>query len=211
MGKDKKLAIGLPMGFPMVHADFFASYVMIDKGHHMLLRAEYGPITALRNQLVVMAIEHGADQLMMLDVDMVFPVNTVKQLQKTMDDSGVPIVAGLMYRRCPPFDPLVRVNGEEPEINFGEIMTVDRVGTACMLIDINWLKDNLEDPWFETENDTLGRPVIGEDFMFCGEVRKYGGEILVDTSVIPKHLTTLQVDETFGQMWAAIKKEQGNG
>jgi len=207
--RDKKLAIGLPLGFPMVHADFFKSYILVDKGEHMLLTSEAGPITALRNGLMYNAIHSGANQLMMMDVDMVYPVDTVNRLTATMNASGAAVVAGLMFRRYPPFDPCFQSTNMKCKV--GDILPVDRVSTACMLIDVDWVKEHMFHPWFETEDDELCRPVLGEDYLFCDKVREAGGEILLDASVIPKHLTTVQVDEKFSGMWATIKKEIQDG
>jgi len=98
-----KLALAFPLSFPMVPSDFFFGCMSMERPQFVMLRAENGPIDAMRNNLVEDAIRHNCSHIMMMDCDMVYHPLTVP----TLLAHKLPVVGALCYRRYPPFDPLM--------------------------------------------------------------------------------------------------------
>lgn len=202
-----KLGIGIPLSFPMVHADFFESYALMKKGAHVLLRARDSSVDVLRNGLVILARKAGCTHLMMLDADMAYQVETIP----TLLAHDLPVVGALCFRRCSPFDPLMIQNDKTiRKWNDGELIEVERTGTGCILFSME-VFDKIEQPWFEVEKNEIGLVTTGEDYIICDKLRKAGYKIYVDTSVIASHLSTIRVDKDwyeFIEVIKTIKKEE---
>jgi len=193
---NRKLAVGIPLSFPMVPADFFASFVRLKRPDFSFLRAENGPIAEMRNDLVREAMAINATHLIMMDVDMVYHPDTIIRLLS----HDLPIVGALVYRRYPPFDPILY----RGEINTyltitdwqeGDMVEVDATGTGCLLFNME-VFEKMPDPWFEfrpNPDETRGG-VVGEDIGFCSNARKAGYRIFVDTSIPADHLSTMRVN-----------------
>jgi len=208
---NQKLAIGFPLSFPMVHSDFFFSCMMMERPEFIALREENGPIDALRNNLVVSAMQHGASHLMMMDCDMVYHPETITRLLS----HKLPIAGALVFRRYPPFDPLL-LKGD-PLIGYesidtweeNELIEVDATGTGCLMFDMKIFRD-MPAPWFKFRDnpDRKVGGVIGEDVGFCWDLRRAGYQIFVDTSVPSKHLTTMAINHQTYLLYKAMKLKQ---
>lgn len=206
-----RLALGFPLSFPMVPSDFFFGCMMMERPEFIVLRAENGPIDALRNNLVVKAMENGCSHLMMMDCDMVYHPETITRLLA----HRLPIVGALCYRRYPPFDPLLLqgdpVKGYESIDKWedGELVEVDATGTGCLMFDMAVFR-KMPAPWFKfrpNPDEKVGG-VIGEDIGFCWDLKRAGCRIFVDTSVPSNHLTTLAVNDGTYRLYKAMKLKQ---
>lgn len=208
---NQRLAIGFPLSFPMVHSDFFFGCMMMERPEFIVLRAENGPIDALRNNLVVDAMQVGASHLMMMDCDMVYDQKTIPRLLSHQ----LPIVGALAYRRYPPFDPLLLkgdpIAGYESmaEWNENELIEVDATGTGCLMFNMKVFRD-MPPPWFKFREHPIAKVggVIGEDIGFCWDLRRAGYQIFVDTSIPSKHLTTMAVNHQTFLLYRAMKIKQ---
>jgi hypothetical protein len=206
-----KLALGFPLSFPFVPSDFFFGCMMMERPEFVVLRAENGPIDALRNNLVEAAQRNRCSHLMMMDCDMVYHPKTITKLLS----HKLPIVGALCYRRYPPFDPLLLkgdpVKGYESMDAWdeGALVEVDATGTGCLMFDMR-IFNKMPAPWFrfrQNPNETVGG-IIGEDIGFCWDLKRAGYQIFVDTTVPSKHLTTLAVNDATYRLYKAMKTKQ---
>lgn len=208
----KKIAIGFPLVDSTVPVQFFTSFSCMEKpSEYTLLVPKFahgpwaGSIADARNSLVEQALNEGAEYLLMLDTDQVYPAETLtKLLSHKLDICGVKV-----HRRWMPFDPIFYrgslgkyKNVSDEEAYSGEVIEVDATGTGCLLFNMN-IFDNLCYPWFQFGSHE-GKPV-GEDIMFCHNAREAGIKIHVDTSVEVGHLTTIEVNRFLHQICKQIK------
>ena len=197
-----KLGIGIPLSFPMVHSDFFDSYVDMEKPPYAKIRSSIGGITEMRNAIVIIAKNAGCSHLVMFDTDMLYKKDTLTKLLKHKDKM---VVGALCFKKFPPFDPVfIRYKEKEKEWEKNSLIEVDRTGTGCMLINMRVFK-NMKKPYFENELDEDGIVMIGEDYLFCDKVKEAGHKIYVDTSCEVDHLTKLRSNEKLWRAWDAIK------
>jgi len=198
-----KLAIGVPLSWTHAPADFTFSLQMLKKPPGTeIVRASSGPIDEMRNLIVLRALEMDCTHVLFLDADMTFPEDTIFRLLS----HGLPIVGGLMFKRRPPFDPLVMV-GERHRLQVlydykPGLNRVTATGTGCLLIDSR-VFDDVPYPWFRFGTTDDGAP-IGEDVGFCYAAQDAGYPIYVDADVKTEHLTTLRVGEDTHKIFRAL-------
>lgn len=197
-----KLGIGVPLSFPMVPSDFFESFICMEKPPFDYYRASDPSIEEMRNSLVLDALAGGASHLIMMDTDQVYHPKTITRLL-----SHKKLVVGcLVYRRYPPFDPLI-VRGTPgayqtiTEWEPNSTIPVDATGTGCLLFDMRVFRV-LPYPWFRFRNNRT----FGEDYGFCFDLRSAGHEIYVDTSVPADHLTKLRVNDGTWRLYRRLKE-----
>ena len=149
------------------------------------------PFDHARNTGCLKTLENDFEWLFFLDDDTIPPADAIYKLMSHKK----PIVSGLYYRRHPPICPVMlkEVGGDKKwitEFNVPELIEVDYVGTGCMLIHKDVLK-NVPQPWFEWKVDRYDLPAnqrMSEDFSFCQKARQTGYKIYVDTSVQCRHM-----------------------
>lgn len=86
----------------------------------------------------------------------------------------------------------------------GATIEVDRVGAGCLLVHRSVLESmppqrpEAGKHWFDWRVDMRGVPgtieyeCSSEDFTFCDHYRKMGGKVLVDTSIVCRHVGLAQ-------------------
>lgn len=205
-----KLGVAVPLSFPLVHAAFFDSFVTMKKPEWLYFRASNGPIEELRNQIVRDARAASCSHLLFMDTDQVYHPETIPRLLA----HNLPVVGALVYRRYPPFDPLMyrgkineyqTIRDWEPD----SLVEVDATGTGCILYQMS-VFDALPDPWFhfrQTIKDGTER-TVGEDIGFCSDLKAAGFKIFVDTSVPAGHLTMLEVTEGTWKLYRRMKEAE---
>jgi hypothetical protein len=205
-----KLGIGLPCTWSHVPFPFFISFIAMERPEFIVLPATNGPIDGMRNKIVEDAKRSGCSHLLMMDVDQVYPVDTVTRLLS----HNKMVVGCLVHRRYPPFDPLVMrgsINHYETieEWEDGDLIEVDATGTGCLMFDMKIFED-MPAPWFRfRENPDPSIPGgVGEDIGFCSDLRERGYKIYVDTGVKCGHLSTLQVTKETYDLYKAVKRAQ---
>lgn len=150
------------------------------------------PIDRARNQLVETMLEKGCEWLFFLDSDVIVPPNIIEKLMAHKQ----PIMSALYYRRYPPYNPSMWKLAEHPKpegkytpiMSFpkGEIVEADVIGMGACLIHRR-VFEKLEPPWFKwTQGWEKGG--VSEDFYFCEKAREKGFRLLVDTSIVCKHV-----------------------
>lgn len=140
-----------------------------------------------RNTLTRMALEQGAEWLMFLDDDHVFPPELLTRLLA----HDVAIVGALYMQRQVPFAPIAYSNKTEDERYIpvqladhgpNDLIEVAALGTGGMLIRSEILRA-MQEPWFEH-----GR--ASEDLIFCDRVYELGlGPVYCDLGARMGHLS----------------------
>jgi hypothetical protein len=149
-----------------------------------------------RNKLTERALERGAEWLMFIDDDHVFPTNILTRLLAR----ELPIVGSLYLQRMQPFMPLAYSarlpDGYQPldltAHGPDELVEVAALGTGGMLIRSE-VFHKLDFPWFE-------HGVASEDLIFCDKARAYGFPVHVDLGVRLGHMMPSAVWPSHGDM-----------
>lgn len=167
-----------------------------------------------RNALAAQAVKEECDYVLWLDSDMTFGPDLLNDL--LADDKD--IVAGIFFRRRPPFNPCIyktlRADREFPERNAHEqyddypkdtLFEVEGVGMAAVLVKIDvFRKITLN----EYKGHSVAPPFVpllgyGEDLSFCIRAREAGCEVWCDSRVKVGHMASVVVDE---KAWEAQKQ-----
>jgi hypothetical protein len=154
-----------------------ASY---DGGTHevRVFHATGSILTDNRHRLVALAAKWEATHILMLDSDMLVPLDTIQRMLM----SNVPVIAANAVLRQWDTHPTAFKNGayvySRPEDTGLE--EVDHVGAAVMLVDMR-VFNALDLPYFHFESDPDDLPgVTGEDVYFCRKLRAAGVPIYID-------------------------------
>ena len=171
-----------------------------------------------RDQLAVQAVQDEADLVMWFDSDMVFPPDTLIRMLKHIDD-GHDIVAGVYYRRNPPFTPTIFRTMELKEdgsaFEWTEYLQVpeepfklDACGFGCLLMRTEVFTS------VYTKFGQMFTPLAncGEDVAFCWRAKQCGYEILADPTINLGHVGSTVFTKGFFETYQfAQKKEAGRG
>jgi hypothetical protein len=199
------IGIGIPCNFPWVPLSFFNSFALMEKPSFQFITADNGPIDTLRNDIVQKALDVGVTRLIMMDVDQVYPGDTVVKLLK----HKLPFVGVSVNRRYPPFDPIMMKltdAGYEPISDYerGDLIEVDATGAGCVMYDMAIFKE-LPYPWFRFQKDPKTGATIGEDIGLCQDLKARGYRLFVDTAIEVGHLTTMIVNNATHDLYTAMK------
>lgn len=160
-------------------------------------------LDSARNELVEMALQIGADEIIFLDSDVVIPVDGIKKLI-AYDE---PVVSGVYFATFKgPKRPAAWTYDEEigkhliisPEQKPG-LAPVDAIGLGFAKVRMSVFR-KITPPWFYYEGGSYqdGKKIhdgAGEDFYFCKLLRKMGIPVYLATMVRCKHIKTGAVDE----------------
>ena len=176
-----KVAICFPSG-DMVHADFALSLAgMVNSTGGLetpIVSAKSSIVAQARNNGVDMARGFGADYLLFLDSDMVFPRETLVRLLGHRRD----IVGATYVKRTPPHDLLgANLYLDRPPHPSG-LIEMRHLPTGCLMIKMS-VFDALTKPYFRFLYDEASGEIIGEDYNFCDRARAAGFEIWCDPSL----------------------------
>ena len=202
-----KLGIALPLTWTHVFADTCISLLMLDKPcETVFIHVTGDDIAEMRNRAVQIAQHNNCTHLLQLDADMIYPSDMIMNLLKHDKD----IVGALTFKRYPPFDPLIRQG--EPFKLLGiypypeKLLKVTATGTGCLMTKMS-VYEKIKEPWFEFDKTVKGHPV-GEDINFCYKAKKAGLNIYVDTTIKTAHLATMRINETFSELYRAVKTKE---
>lgn len=165
-------------------------------------------LPAVRNSLAHRALEYGADWILWLDADMVFPHDALHRLLAHQ----VGIVGCNYPRRVDPFTPTAKCpsNGDKPETHYGsgELLTeVHHAGFGVMLTRSVVYRDLKEQdplaPWFGFPWNPKRQITTGEDVAFQSRARACGHKTYIDNRLSEEvsHLAEIPVDMAWARMW----------
>jgi hypothetical protein len=175
-----RVSIAVPSG-DMVHADFALAYAQLcmasSKLQLQLITVKSSIVAQARNNGVDLARHFGADFLLFLDSDMLFPPTVLFRLLLHRKD----IVGATYAKRVAPFEILGTPLTEQPSVPSGDLVEMQRIPTGCLLISMG-VFDKLSKPYFRFETDAEGA-IVGEDYVFCDRAREAGYRIWCDAAM----------------------------
>lgn len=156
-----------------------------------------GPLEYKRTQLALKALTWGADYLLLVDWDMVFPPDAFLKLAA----HDKPFVAVNYMQRHGERRPSA-IAAQDVFVTGSGLQAVAAVGLGLALIKAHVLKKTPR-PWFLSHYDDAGNCTIGEDVHFCNQVRAAGGSVFVDHDLAVGHIAetvlTLQREDSDDQ------------
>lgn len=174
------VSIAVPSG-DMVHADFAKSYAelcMAASGLPLqLITSKSSIIAEARNTGVDHAKKFGAQYLLFLDSDMLFPPTTLFRLLV----HGKDIVGATYARRVFPFEALGTLVNGLVAVPTSDLVEMQRIPMGCLLIKM-CVFAKLTRPYFRFEIDSQG-VIVGEDYVFCDRARAAGYRIWCDVTI----------------------------
>jgi hypothetical protein len=145
-----------------------------------------------RERLALEAKKIGAEYMLWLDSDMVFPPTTALRLIAHQE----PVVAANYVRRQLPAKGVAykKIGEWEKPLPFksqNKLVDIEGIGMGCMLMKTDIL-DKIPQPWFEFKWTPESNDHLGEDMIFCQKIATAGYGIKVDTnlSMEMRHLGT---------------------
>ena len=160
-----------------------------------------------RNDLADMAIQAGADYVLWLDSDVIFPSTLMVDLMADME--GRDIVTGIYHMRRPPFKPVIWKTlrqGIIPQDNESEdyddypkdgIFEVDGCGFGCVMMRASVLQ-----PIVDRYHDLFAPlPGYGEDLSFCIRAKSCGFKIHADPRLQIGHKGSIIISDESFQTW----------
>lgn len=174
----RRVAVAIPSG-DTVQADFALSLagmchssggIVVD-----LFSCKSSIVAEARNIGVRHALESGAEHLLFVDSDMVFPRDSLLRLLRRRRD----IVGATYVKRVPPHDPLGAPVDPVSADETGELLEMTRLPTGLLLIRTEVLR-RLKPPFFRFGVDEERGVIVGEDYLFCDTVRRAGCHVWCD-------------------------------
>lgn len=153
------------------------------------------PYDNARNNGTEASLRLGAEWVFHYDSDVVPPRDAILRLMR----HNLPIVSGMYCRRSPPHAVPVMIRQGQWVTDFipGSMVEVDMVGAGCLLLHRSFL-ENIPPQrpgkrWFDWRVDMAGHvpkdvDCTSEDFTLCNHARRHGYKIMVDTSIVCRHI-----------------------
>jgi hypothetical protein len=134
-----------------------------------------------RERLATEALNLGAEYMLWLDSDIVFPATTVTRLLAHNED----VVAANYVRRRTPIKGVAykKIWDWQNPLSFDiqdSLVTVEGVGMGCMLIKTE-IFNEIPKPWFEFEWCPDSNDFLGEDMILCRKIAATGRSVKIDT------------------------------
>jgi uncharacterized protein YacL (UPF0231 family) len=186
--KKSKLAVLVPCR-DMLHSAFAMCLVELVKLNtmnnidtHVVMDASTVLLTQ-RARLAQEAQKIGAEYMLWLDSDMVFPATTAMRL---MSHKESVVAANYVRRQLPAKGVAYEKIGDWinplPFESRDELVPVEGIGMGCMLVKTSILKE-ISKPWFEFHWTEESNDHLGEDMDFCMKMKKAGYTVKVDTNL----------------------------
>lgn len=145
-----------------------------------------------RNEILKKAIFYGAEYLLFLDDDMIYPEDTLEKLYAHQKD----YVSALAYQRLEPFEPCIYKDKDEfgklyPDHRLKQgLVEIDASGLACCLIRMSVLKRAIKKIVVNNKNipGLFRFTKFGEDLNLGLDLKKMGVKMYADTNLIIDHL-----------------------
>jgi hypothetical protein len=195
--KKSKLAVLVPCrdtlhsAFAMCLTELVKLNTMNNIDTHVIMDASTVLLTQ-RERLAMEAQNIGAEYMLWLDSDMVFPATTAMRLMAHNED----VVAANYIRRQLPAKGVAyeKIGAWEEPLPFevqDNLVPVEGIGMGCMLMKTGILQE-IEQPWFEFRWTPESNDHLGEDMIFCQKMAAKGHTVKVDTvlSMEMRHLGT---------------------
>lgn len=176
------------------------------------------------NTEIETALKMGADWCFLMDVDQIFPPNTIPQLLQSAKENNAKIVSVLYNLGIPPYSPVagwsLPKNGEVYPVNrngklwvdeyasLGKgVVEVDWVGSGGLLIHREVLEKLGTQPFMDIWDNEKPIRSVGHDINFCNRARQLGYKVYVDTDVHSGHGKFTYIDTIFAEAYNRCNME----
>lgn len=195
--KKSKLAILVPCrdtlhsAFALSLAEMVKLNTMNNLDTHVIMDASTVLLTQ-RERLATEAQAIGAEYMLWLDSDMVFPATAALRLMAHNENI---VAANYVRRQLPAKGVAYETIGDwENPLPFetqNDLVPVEGIGMGCMLMKTSVLEE-IEQPWFEFGWTPASNDWLGEDMIFCQKMAQVGYTVKVDTQLSQemRHLGT---------------------
>src|SRR3990167_4711866 len=189
----------------MMPTDFFWSYNRMFKPNgSFAVQGDASIKCSMYNEAIYKALNIGAEWLFFMDVDQIFPVNTIPRLFDTAEKYNAKVISVLYHLGRAPFGPVagwfkdvceqtVYVNSRgcawrSDYAPLGEgVVEVDWAGSGGLLVHKDVIADIGWPAFVDTWSPGKGIRDCGHDINFCVRAKEKGHKIYVDTSVASDH------------------------
>lgn len=215
--KTGPLAFVIANNHCMIPDQFFWSFLRLERPDNSFAVHGTSSVKASTyNTGIYRALKAGAEWMLLMDVDQIFPPHTAVRLLETAEKHNAKIVSVLYHLGRAPFGPVAgwvkEVGNETKFVNrdgndwketyapLGEgVVEVDWAGTGGLLIHKDVLKDVEWPPFIDTWEPGRGIRSTGHDVNFCLRAKEKGHRVLVDTTVKSGHGKFIYVGQEFAQ------------
>lgn len=193
--KIDKLAVLIPCRDTLYSAHAMSLVEMVkfntmnDIDTHVFMDASTILLTQ-RERLATEAINLGAEYMLWIDSDIVFPASTAARLLAHNE----PVVAANYVRRQWPhkgvaYETIGDWENPLPFEVYDDLVDVEGIGMGCMLVKTSVFEE-MSKPWFEFQWSPESNDFLGEDMYLCQKIAAAGYTIKVDTALSQelKHL-----------------------
>ncbi len=203
----------------MMPTNFFWSYLRMMKPNGSFAVQGAGSIkSSAINAGITQALTLGAEWMFLMDVDQLFPQNTIPKLLDTAEKHNAKIVSVLYHVNAPPFAPVAGWFKDEvidgvshrTSVNSrGGIWKLDYAPLGEGVVEVDWVgaggllihKDVIDavgwPPFVDVFEPGKGTRSLGHDMVFCARAKEKGFKTLVDTSVLSSHGAFTYFDKEF--------------
>jgi cellulose synthase/poly-beta-1,6-N-acetylglucosamine synthase-like glycosyltransferase len=197
----KTVAFCLPLSWDMVDRDFFYSWTQLITNTMLDFKVSiYTGTQALidraRETLARLALQDGADYLLIIDADQTYPPDMVKRLAAHMDDQHQ-VVSGVTAWKGTTM-PMVFKPSEQKVIEIDMDFQINRglvkaywVGGGGILV-AREVFEKIGEPYFMREWDQRREVEVGEDVAFMRRLKAKGIDVWCDTDLHYGHLGTAE-------------------
>lgn len=205
-----KTLVAIP-SMDQVPVRFCQSLAMLQKVGECAVGFQIGSLVyEARENLARTAIEMGADYVLWLDSDMVFPPDVLRRLFDTLNAGKGDIVSGLYFRRVSPYTPVLfnQLDMDDDICHWtefdtvpDEVFEVGGIGFGCVLMPTDALASVF------TRYNTMFTPIagVGEDLSFCYRARQCGYKIVCDPSIELGHVGNFVITKDFYKVFQTAK------
>lgn len=187
-----KILVAVPT-FENIQPETFRSIYALHTGEHGVLFdfVKGYDCAVARNSIVKMALDKGADYVLMVDSDIILPDDTIlKFLERPVDICfGVYPHKNTTEKKAELFK--VSTAHFDQRFKYSELtmnrMEIGGAGFGCAFVRMDVFKD-LKYPWFDYVTYENGE-FLGEDLYFCDRARKKGYVLWADTRIRCGHLS----------------------
>ncbi len=183
-----RITIGVPSATSFLHYKFVMSFYNLKFPENT--DVNIAPVVGFqlpfaRNQIIEEARKFNSDYVMMIDVDAIFPADSLIRLLSHQQE----IVGALAVRRQFPHYPAIfkwnQTNNCYETIHYEQdsgLCECDATGMHVILIDMK-IFDKISKPYFFYRDNTFS-----SDLTFCWQAKKANIQLYVDTSLKTGHL-----------------------
>lgn len=214
-----KIFIAVPC-MDQVPALFAQSLALLKRETDCLVGFQIGSLVYdARNKLATAAIKAAADYVMWIDSDMTFEPNTLIRMLKEVQEKKIDFLAGLYFRRKPPYSTVMYDKLDKLPDGSGCTYTllesipegtfeVGGVGLAGVLMSTDVLMSVSAKFGGRMFDPVHG---MGEDLAFCWRARQCGYKIFVDSTIEFGHVGSAVITRGYFEAFREGRENAGEG